>query len=196
MSEAAAVSEILTGPLNGQSGYRRARHDFYREPAWIVEKLVDWMDRNGSPITGQAWDPCCGTGNIPRVLRERGIDSIGSDLIDRGFGEAPLDFFGTWRSTDWIVSNPPYAPIEQFVRHALSNTSRGVAVLARLSFLESKAREALFDTTPLAHVLVSRARVSMPPGEIPTVEARGGTIPYAWFIWRKHHRGAPTVGWV
>jgi hypothetical protein len=41
------------------SGYVRASDDFYREPRWAVDALLD-VER----FDGIVWDPACGSGNI------------------------------------------------------------------------------------------------------------------------------------
>ena len=70
-----------------------------------------------------------------------------------------------------------------------------VAVLARLALLEGIKRRELFRSTPLARVWVSSRRVSMPPGGS-DIEAKGGSIAYAWFVWDHAHTGSPVVGWL
>jgi hypothetical protein len=164
--------------------------DYYVEPAWIVDALLD-----AEQFPGRSWDPSCGGGNIPRTMLSRGLDCWGSDLADRGFGVTGLDFFAAAERVDHIVSNPPYGLIEPYVERALMLAAGKVALLARLALLEGMKRKALFARTPLARVWVSSRRVSMPPGGS-DVPAKGGAIAYAWFVWEQGHEGAPTLGWV
>jgi hypothetical protein len=56
-------------------------------------------------------------------------------------------------------------------------------------------RQLMFRETPLARVWVSRRRVSMPPGGT-DIEAKGGSIAYAWFVWDHRHTGKITVDWL
>jgi hypothetical protein len=172
------------------SGYARVAADWYIEPASTVNALLD-----AEPFTGRSWDPSCGAGNIPRTMQARGLDCWGSDVADRGFGTTGLDFFAATDRADNIVSNPPYGMIEPYVLKALAVTTGKVALLARLALLEGIRRRALFASTPLARVWVSSRRISMPPGGI-EVEAKGGAIAYAWFVWDHQHRGAPSLGWI
>jgi uncharacterized protein YodC (DUF2158 family) len=76
-----------------------------------------------------------------------------TDLHDHGFGWAGVDFlspdaspdaFRVADDIDWIVTNPPFAPAAEFVRVGLQRARRGVAILARASFLESAGRYPLF----------------------------------------------------
>jgi hypothetical protein len=173
------------------SGYERAADDWYQEPAWIVDALL----RVEVLSDGLVWDPACGGGNIPERLKAAGCHAFGSDLADRGYGEVATDFLCQTKPVRHIVSNPPYGIIEPFIRHALDLTTGKVCILARLAFLEGKRREEFFKTTPLARVLVSRRRVSMPPGGS-GIKATGGTVAFAWFVFEHGHSGPATVGWV
>jgi hypothetical protein len=42
------------------SGYERAAADYYVEPRWVVDALL-----NVEHLQGPCWDPSCGSGNIP-----------------------------------------------------------------------------------------------------------------------------------
>ncbi len=172
------------------SGYDRHAADWYVEPAWVVDALLDVEG-----FHGECWDPSCGAGNIPRTLQARGLDCWGSDIADRGFGVTGLDFFEANQRAANIVTNPPYGVIQSYIERALTCTTGKVAILARLALLEGKARRTWFQTTPLARVWVSSRRVSMPPGGT-DIPAKGGTIAYAWFVWEHGHEGPPVLGWL
>jgi hypothetical protein len=172
------------------SGYARAANDFYTEPSWIVEALLGVEE-----FPGVTHDPACGIGTIPKAFHAKGLECGGSDIVDRGFG-AVEDFFSAYLGFDNIVSNPPFSETERFVHHALHRSRRKVVILARLAFLEGvKRRDGFFRTAPLARVWVSSRRVSMPPGGT-DIPARGGSIPFAWFVFRHGFYGEPTIGWV
>lgn len=173
----------------------RAANDWYVEPAWAVDALI-----NAEPFKGLIWDPACGAGNIPERFKAHGFDAVGSDLVYRNYGApSSIDFLLEWRSIDErvanIVSNPPYALAEEFIRHALTLTTCKVAMLLRLAFLEGQKRKRLFESTPILRVLVFSERVSMPPGGL-GVAAEGGAVAFAWFIWEHGHRGPPELGWL
>ena len=181
---------VRGGVVVRASGYERAAADWYVEPAWVVDALlaVESFD-------GRSWDPCCGAGNIPRIMALWGQHCVGSDIADRGYGQ-PADFFSTeCADIHNIISNPPYRLIEPFIRHALTKATYKVAILARLALLEGQKRRTLLQTTPLARVWVSSRRVSMPPGDT-DVPAKGGSIAYAWFVFEHGHSGSPVIGWL
>ena len=173
----------------------RAEGDFYVEPEWAVEALLDVEQ-----FLGEVWDPACGEGTIPKVLEKRSHPSvIATDLVDHGYGQAGYDFLAipprSLKRTDNIVCNPPFKLAEAFVRQGLKIARFKVALLLRLAFLEGQARARLFDTTPLARVHVFSKRVSMPPGG-QGIEAKGGAVAFAWFIWSHDHSGPPTLHWI
>lgn len=179
--------EAVGGGNVRASGYERIAADFYVEPRWIVDAFLDMES-----LKGPSWDPACGAGNIPLVLQARGMSCWGSDIVDRGFGTTGLDFFAAPETAVNIISNPPYGVIEPFIRRALEKTTGKVCVLARLALLEGVKRRSMFQETPLARVWVSSRRVSMPPGNS-SIEAKGGAIAYAWFVWDHAHVGKATI---
>ena len=172
------------------SGYKRVISDWYVEPRWAIDGLLDVESFDGT-----CWDPSCGAGNIPMALQARGLECCATDLVNRGYGMSGKSFFDlTSPKVDNIISNPPYHCIEYYVHHALKLTNRKVALLARLAFLEGQKRQKFFAETPLARVWVSRRRISMPPGG-QNIRATGGTVAYAWFVWEHGHSGQPVIGW-
>lgn len=174
------------------SGYERAAKDWYVEAPWVADLL---LDHEAFP-TG-VWDPCCGAGNIPKRCALRGIDAIGSDIADRGFGAAGIDFFSEHpRTAVSIVANPPYNRLQAFVDHALVVTSGKVAVVAPMAFLAGQKRKTWYERGPLARVYVLSRRPSMPPGGS-DIAAKGGTVDYAWLVWDRAHSGDPVIaGWL
>jgi hypothetical protein len=103
----------VTG-FSRHSGYERQVFDYYREPEWAVDWLLD-----AQAFAGPILDPACGSGTVPRVCCRRGMTATGSDIVDRGFG-SQLDFFDRREPVANIISNPPFRDVERFIRHALS----------------------------------------------------------------------------
>jgi hypothetical protein len=184
----------------GHSGYPRVDDEYYREPAWIIDALLDVV-----PFTGSILDPCCGGGRIPSRCLERGMDATGSDIVKHGFGTVQ-DFFDRTAPVDNVISNPPYCLAEDVAKHALGIARHKVALLLRLAFLEGRCRRDFFQSTPPAQVLVSIRRVSCPPGVLDGPRDRwgaimqpqesGGKMPYAWFVWQVGYTGQPVIGWL
>lgn len=160
------------------SGYAQDPDHFYQEGTDAINMLLDV-----EPFSGTIYDPACGEGNIPKACKARGLKTMATDLIDRGYGKGGVDFLKITKPFDGtILSNPPFDLLEPFIHHALKLGARKVAVIGRLAFLEGQKRKVtLFDVTPFSRVWVFSRRISMPPGGKGIV-AKGGSIAFAWFI--------------
>src|SRR5665213_601373 len=77
--------------------------DFFPTPEWATRALID-----NEPFDGTIWEPACGDGTMAEVLKRTGCPVEASDLYDRGYGEARVDFLRSNRIADNIVTNPPY----------------------------------------------------------------------------------------
>ena len=81
--------------------------------------------------------------------------------------------------------------------NAAENVARHkVAMLLRLTFLESQRRTDLFEQTPLARVWVFANRVPIAPGNGCAITGSGSKTAYCWFVWDHDHQGPPTLGWL
>ncbi len=178
----------------------RQSHDWYREPTVCVERLFEAVR-----FVGQIHDPACGGGNIPRTAARLGYDASGSDIVDRGYGPGCIDFLDDLTPRENIVSNPPYVLAERFVLHGLKVANRRVAMLVRLAFLEGQGRrQRLFVPFPPELVLVHSSRPSMPPGDRPDLQAKGGKTAFCWIVWSKDtgrqiglgFDPSPRIGWL
>jgi len=163
-------------------------YDFYPTPPWATRALLE-----REAFGGVVWEPACGEGAISEVLKREGYRVISSDIVDRGYGRV-VDFFRSTRRSGSIVTNPPYTLAEEFVRKALAVTTQKVAMLLRLSFLESQQRYRLFRETPLETVYVFSRRLSLNRGGVEAPSS--GAVAYAWFVWRHGYQGEPRLRWL
>jgi hypothetical protein len=181
------------------SGYTRVDKDFYVEPRWCVELLLD-QER----FDGEVLDPCCGSGTIPSVCLSRGIPARGSDIAYRGFGEV-RDLFTITDSVDNIISNVPYGIAEACVRHMLTIARHKIALILPMTFWESRERnQGLHREHPPCRWYPCSDRPSMPPGTsdgprdengaIVQPNNRGGTMPYGWFVYEAGYHGRTELG--
>lgn len=140
----AAVFKTLGASNHTDS--ERQREDYYAtEP-----KATEWLCKL-ERFDGRILEPSCGEGHMSRVLEAAGYEVVSRDLVDRGYGEV-ADFLAI-DNLEWdgnIVTNPPYKYAQEFVEKALSIIPKGkkVAMFLKLTFLEGKARRALFRSTP------------------------------------------------
>jgi hypothetical protein len=167
----------------------RAENDFYPTPDHVTMDIMRL-----EKFCGDIWEPACGDGAMSKVLSIKGNPVYSSDLIDRGYGSAPVNFLTTYRKVNNIITNPPFILAEKFVYHALQNASNKVAMFLKLSFLEGAARKIMFEQTPLARVYVYSKRVSLRRnGE---GKQGSGMIAFAWFVWEQWFEGEPVIRWI
>ena len=120
---------------------------------------------------------------------------VSTDLVARGCGTSGVDFLMERRTlAPNIVTNPPYIISLQFVERALELATGKVAMLLRLSWLESKGRGEFFERRPPARVWVFSERLTI--NRSTTEDAGGGMMAFAWFVWDPDHVGPPHVGWI
>lgn len=173
-------------------GANRERDDFYPTPPRATKALL-----SVEKFKGDIWEPACGDGAISKILEDAGYAVTSTDLIDRGYGDGGIDFLLDYQTRAAnIITNPPFKLAEEFVRHALHVTTGKVAMLARLAFLEGKARRQMFESTPLARVWVFSSRLAISRAGEEWRSKQGGLIAFAWFVWDHEHSGPPTIGWL
>lgn len=148
-----------------------------------VERLPSWI-----------WEPCCGKGNIVKVLRSAGHKVVATDIRDRRCPDSfPTDFLKHMTLTsDAIVTNPPYSLAERFVTAALDRAPL-VIMLLRLAFLESERRSSILDTGKLARVHVFKNRLPMMHRAGWNGRRASSAIAFAWFVWDQTHLGRTTI---
>ena len=164
--------------------------DFFPTPAWATFALA-----NNELFEGDIWECACGDGAMSEVFEDIGYNVRSSDLHDRGYGEAGIDFLSATRSADNIVTNPPYNCAESFVRSGVKNSKRKFALLLRLAFLEGANRaRTVFKEYPPSRVWVFSERITFyPKGAI----IKGtGTTAYAWFVWDKSSQHGTELKWI
>ena len=163
--------------------------DFFPTPAWATEALID-----NERFDGDIWECACGNGAMSEVLAQTGNKIISTDLYDRGYGEAGIDFLDTRRRAPNIITNPPFNSAEGFVNVGLEAAANKLALLLRLAFLEGGNRQrTIFSKAPPARVWVFSERITFYPEG---AEQKGsGTTAYAWFVWDKDAQSSTELRW-
>jgi hypothetical protein len=171
----------------------RDRHDFYVEPVWVAERLLQ-----SEPFDGMIWDPACGSGRIVLAARAAGFEAAGSDIVRRDRRFDRQDFLTTRRARANIVSNPPFGIADKFVPHALKLAERKVCMLLPVNWVQGDRRARWLATTPLRRVWFIAPRPSMPPGNglRPGQKPNGGTTDFCWMVWLRGYDGAPEIRWL
>ncbi len=170
----------------------REKDDYYPTPPEATEALLR-VER----FQGAIWEPACGEGAISDVLKAHGHEVVSTDLVNRGYGQYPIDFLMEYRSlAPNIVTNPPFKMALPFIENSLRLTSGKVAMILRLAFLEGRARKAMFENTPIARIYVFSSRLKWQRGRQATDDDAAGMIAFAWFVWEHGYTGRPTLGWI
>lgn len=187
---AAAVFKTL-GASNHADMERQCDDYYATEP-----KATEWLCKL-EKFEGSILEPSCGEGHMSEVLKEAGYDVVSRDLVDRGYGEV-VDFLAIDNVgfDGNIVTNPPYKFAQKFVEKALSIIPKGkkVAMFLKLTFLEGKARRALFKSSPPCRIWVSSSRLKCAMnGDFNAFE--GSATAYAWFVWEKGFHGDTKIKW-
>lgn len=180
--------------------FYRAPHDWYAEGVDVAAALFAAVEFEGGIV-----DPACGRGSILVAAGLRDIPAWGGDVVDRSGGEWPgcdevVDFLTDDRPCDNIVSNPPYKGdiIWRFIDHALAVATDRVAFLLPLRWAASRTTAERLLRSPLESVLIVTPRPSIPPGAVvakdPSARS-GGSVDFAWYVWRRGHIGPAPIGW-
>lgn len=164
--------------------------DFFPTPAWATHALMD-----NERFDGDVWEPACGDGAMAKVIAHYGNSVFASDLFDRGYGQAGLDFIAADHEATNIITNPPYNSAEGFVYAGLRKSRKKFAMLLRLAFLEGANRQQkIFSTAPPARVWVFSERITFYPSG--SVQKGSGTTAYAWFVWDKENITKSELKWL
>lgn len=193
LSQAATKDPAMSGQLD----YERREGDFYATPPENVDCLATFVDFRGRVV----WEPACGEGHISKRIARYSAGVFSTDLFDRGYGQAPLDFLEADRlpgndlhRADTIVTNPPFDDLaEKFIRKALELTKPVdgmVAMFLRNEYDMACSRDDLFEG---CEQFVLKVCVTKRPRWI---EGSKGSPRhnYAWYVWDWKHSRAPTTG--
>lgn len=169
--------------IGGTGAHARHPSDFYATPAEVTRALIH--SPAGMFLPHRVWEPACGDGAMAKVLLDDDFEVIATDLHDRGYGIAGVDFLKTLEmDCEWIATNPPFNLAFEFIRHALT-FGVPVAMLLKGSFWHTAKAQTLFAEHTPAFVMPLTWRPVMVPerGKSPTME-------FAWTVWLR-----PPVGW-
>lgn len=185
--------------------------EFYKTPPEATWSLLALED-DFMPL--RIWEPACGDGAISKILRERGRDVMSTDIVDRGYGIGGVDFLKVrspqgvkikrygWAKvmTDdaslGIVTNPPFSLAQEFVDKAFSfENVTYVALLLRLSWLESSKRKVWFEARPPSRIHVSSRRLPMMHREGYEGTKSTSTLAHAWYVWTRDFSEPPVISW-
>lgn len=193
MSELRSARQVAAMAGSNSDGLRE-KDDFYPTPSELTLPLLAVED-----FSGGVWEPACGDGAISKELEARGVPTISSDLVDRGYGQARQDFlFGSVMPLGYqhIITNPPFKLGEQFWERACQLAPGKVAFLCRLTWLESMKRMELFRRFPLSRVWICPWRPRLQRGRQATESDGAGMLAFAWYVRDPNHTGPTELHWL
>ena len=186
-------STFVTLGASNHSTSARQEHDYYATSPEAIDALHTIMPLDGLYI----WEPACGGGHLSERMRDFGASVTSSDLYDRGYGKAGVDFFQQKQlAAPIIVTNPPYKYATEFLEHAIELGADKVAMFLKLTFLDGQKRRELFEKYPPKTVAVFSKRVQVAINGDPEMFKKSSAACYAWFIWEKDYQGKPEVVWL
>jgi hypothetical protein len=166
--------------------------DQYETPPHYVEPLLQLI----GPLDGlRVYEPCVGRGHISRYLtaaqelRTNDIDPAceADTHYDARLWEAWHEEAEPW---DWTITNPPFSDELLIVNRAIES-SKNVAFLARLSFLEPTRSRAIFwDVYPPSQLIVL-PRYSFRLND--EGKRQTDNVTCIWIVWRYEHRVESSV---
>ena len=192
------IYRILGSSNHSES--ERVKDDFYATPKIALDKLFLELEKLKINLPKIIIEPSVGTGSIAIPFCKKGYSVIGFDIIDRGF---PNTNIADWLTVSRpeidnlaIIANFPYNKIQEHTEHSLSILKDGeyLIELAKIQFLEGKARRKMFDKNPPKYVLVFSERIKC----LANGENTGGSsaICFCWYIFQKGFKGMPQVDWL
>src|SRR3954451_3400351 len=161
--------------------------DDFPTPPWATRALFEHVLENKDELARMSClEPACGLGHMAKVLREYFGEVKAADVHDYGYG-CIRDYLACPHETnacDWVITNPPFRLCEEFILRSLAVARCGVAILARMVFLESVGR---YERISRAHPPSKFAQFAE---RFPMVKARldkkdSTATGYAWFVWEK-----------
>jgi hypothetical protein len=160
------------------------REQLFCTPPHLVKAL---LKRESFP--GTIWEPAAGEGHIVKVLRACGYDNIiASDLNNWGFRPCLLeDFLTSSRTSDSLITNPPFNRKRQFLKHAMRQVRRKIALLLPTDFEHTVEFVRHHETN---QELPWKALYSFPQGiRWENVHDSWGKFKCGWFVFERGYTG-------
>jgi len=192
----------VTLGASNHSDKEREVNDFYATNPKTLEIFLDRIEQDGIKLH-HVWECACGQGHLARVLQQRGLLLLSTDLVDRGYGQGGVDFLADDLSNERatyggdILTNPPYKYAEEFVERAMTllEDKNKLVLLLKIQFLEGQKRKGLFEKYPPKYVYINSSRqLCAMNGEFEKYTATA--LCYCWFVWEKGYLGEPIIRWI
>jgi hypothetical protein len=187
--------------------------DYYPTPPFATrmfcDRLCTYIGDYDKLKTMTVWEPACGEMHMARPLAEYFGHVRASDVHAYSAHEI-CDFPLVGRMepdcVDWVITNPPFLLAEDFVEAGLRAARRGVAILVRTAFAESRARyNRLFGSQPPSFiwqfvdrvVLLDQRLVRKGETDPASDDTASSATAYCWMVWLTDDTSGEThFGWL
>lgn len=184
---------IATAVVKSMATHKRKAADEYPTPPAATQAILDELCPSVLRPGALIGEPACGEGDMARVFRANGFDVIASDLRHTGYGIgghdyllgglAPLEGSMGWVAEygllDAIITNPPFAVADQFIRKAVQQAPV-VAMLLKSNYWHAgKRADKLYADCPPTRQYPIAWRLAF-------LEAERGKSPLmdcTWYVW-------------
>ena len=172
-------------------GSKRIDQDVYFTPEKTTRNFLDNfpMDLNNKSIL----EPSAGNGSICKVIKEKYPDAY---IFANEIREEENESLGKYSDViynndfltmtkgynyDLIIGNPPFSLASEFLEQCfqISGENTVIAMLLRLSFLESKRRYNFWQKNPVSDLYILSERPSF-------INGKTDSCAYCWFVWQKN----------
>jgi hypothetical protein len=178
---------VATQPPDGEAG--RARGAYYTNDALALSLVRTLRATLGVPAK-TILEPGCGGGAFLRAAEKAWPFAAlhGVDLVPACTGPGFIqtrDLFTVQTGYDLVLGNPDFSIADRVVRHCMGLLTKDghLALLLRLSFLESIERVPLFTDFPLYAFQPIAQRQSF------TGDGQGDKVGLGLYVWKQGHRG-------
>lgn len=179
----------ISHAVRAQRKERGQTLDDFPTPPWATRALMEHVLKLSDPLQYVCWEPACGRMHMALALNEYFGGIVASDIHGYPGGYYPrYDFVSDnplpFQNVDWVITNPPFNRAEAFVHKAYEVATVGVAIFARLGFLESIGRYTrLFKPLPPTFIAPFTERPLLLEGRL---SRTGSTATaYMWAVWIK-----------
>jgi len=154
--------------------------DFYPTPHEVTVALMEFLDGLDIPLNQlTCCEPACGDGHMSEILDKSFAHVESFDIRDTGYGSVYDYLSGRAESCDCLITNPPFADSENFIRKAMSENRRVVAMLLKSQYWHSKKRLRLFRQYLPSYVLPLTWRPDFYFGQ----KSGSPTMEVLWTVW-------------
>lgn len=179
----------LEGNIVKIDALEREPNEFYPTPLEPIRAIIH-AELDELRRFGKIWGPACGTGVIGQELRAVGLQTVDSDLIDRGCNAEIKSFYDYQEApAKAILENPPFAECgwgngkARWLKHALDVLDvEYMALLMNWGWPGAGGLGPFYAAHPPARVYLMRWKIDFTgQGAPPMLNG--------WFVWDRKHRG-------